>query len=120
MSKRMTPEQEAEARKAYIDSVLKDWPPMTSEQARKVAHLLYPDRFASRPTQPSAYELEQRRKENERAEALKKAKKAAEAMTACDVCDLQPEAHQYQKAYGAFHEWVPGRAEKLLKRKASK
>jgi len=112
----------AETRKAYIDGILADWPPPTPQQARIIAENLYPGSAApSGPREPSAWELEQRRKENERAHALKQAKKAAESLTACDVCNLQPEVHGIRRSMGAdMHDWQPGRAEKLLKRKASK
>jgi hypothetical protein len=66
---------------------------------------------------PSEYELEQRRKAQKREDALKKAQKAALALTACDVCNLQPEVHHIRRAQRIdMHEWVPGRAEKVMAR----
>jgi hypothetical protein len=53
----------------------------------------------------------------EREDALKEARKAALALTACDVCNLQPEAHSIRRAQHIdMHEWVPGRAEKVMAR----
>jgi hypothetical protein len=105
-------------RAAHIDALLEDWPPLTPRQAKVVASLLYGEDIAkARHSEPTAYEVEQRRKSQEREDALKSAKKLAEAMTACDVCDLQPDAHHYQKNYGmGYHEWIPGRAEKVMSR----
>jgi len=111
-----------ESRDEYIARIVAGFPPPSAAQLDKVWALLGLGGSADRgPREPSAYELEQRRKENERLDALKKAKKAAEAMTACDVCNLQPEVHGIRRSMGAdMHDWQPGRAEKLLKRAPKK
>lgn len=109
--------------KAYAASVVAAAPPVTPEIAAELARLLYGGPEARRyvpAAGASEQELDRQRKADERASELKKAKSLAESLTACDVCDLQPEAHDYQQAYGAYHEWQPGRAARLLKRKTKR
>lgn len=115
----MTPD---EKRAAYIARVVAEAPPLTAAQIDGLALLLRPETAAARgPRQPSAYELEERRKEQERQAALHAAKKLAESLTECDACNLQPIAHSMNqlRAFG-FHEWVPGRAEKVMAERAAK
>lgn len=126
---RMTEEQKA-ARKAEREAKQKadiqawarkkaeEMPPLTEEQIAKVSRILYGGVVDRAPREPSAYELEQRRKAQEQADALKEAERIAASMLACDVCDLPPVAHRMQQEYSAgvgFHEWVPGRAQRILK-----
>jgi len=131
MAKRMTPEekaQRAEAREAarkaqrdeHIQKLLADWPPLTLDQAHKLRVLLYPNhKHPAADRGPTPHEIEPRRKQREREDALAAAKKLAESLTACDVCDIQPEQHYYaQRGAIDMHEWQPGRAEKIMKGKA--
>jgi hypothetical protein len=129
----LTPEEEAELttpearrlylgylkNKPYFDKILAGWPEPTEKQIRTMHHLLGPT-GGSGPapyTGPSEYELQQRQQAREREDALKKAQKAALALTACDVCNLQPEVHHIRRAQRIdMHEWVPGRAEKVMAR----
>jgi hypothetical protein len=100
-------------RKPYFDALLADWPEPTPRQAAIIRYNLGldPAPYAG----PSEYELAQRRKIQEREDALKEARKAALALTACDVCNLQPEVHNIRRAQRIdMHEWVPGRAEKFI------
>lgn len=107
----------AETLEQYADRITATWPLPTEAQQRVIAYNLYGIDHMGRTAGagPSAYELEERKKANERAEALANARKAALAMTACDVCNLQPDAHQFSERHGIdSHEWTPGRAEKIL------
>lgn len=106
-------------RHQYIFGILADWPEPTEQQARTIQYLLGPNGGVGPAprTGPSEYELEQRRKDQEREDALKEARNAALALTACDVCNLQPEVHHIRKAQRIdMHDWVPGRAEKVMNR----
>lgn len=119
MGKLLTDEQKS-ARAAYIEDLIKDWPPPTEKQTKLIIGLLYGS-SPRKPQGPSQWDLERQRKERELAEALSKARKAAAAMTACDVCNLQPDEHEYANRYSIdSHEWVPGRAERLLAQKGKR
>lgn len=105
---------------AEVDEHMRDliatWPPLTSDQKTKLRIILR----GSAPPKPyakTAIELEmERRAEAQRAQ-VKAAEDLAAAMIACDVCDLPPVAHTVQdRYYGGYHEWVPGRAEKIMKK----
>jgi hypothetical protein len=106
---------------AEVDESLRElvanWPPLTSEQKCKLRILLR----GSAPSKPYAKtpaELEMERRAEELRAQMKAAEDMAAAMIACDVCDLPPVAHTVQdRYYGGYHEWVPGRAEKLMARK---
>ena len=109
----MTPEQ-IEALRVKARAEVAKWPPLTPELRQRVAEIFGVEARLSR-TGPSEYELEQRRKAQERADALKAAQQAALALTACDVCNLQPDQHVYaQRRSIDSHEWQPGRAEKIM------
>lgn len=111
---------EGETTAEYAKRLVATWPLPSLEQRRRVTILLYGDTEPAF-TGPSEYELEQRRKAQEREDALKKAQQAALAMTACDVCNLQPDQHRYRQASTVdMHEWQPGRAEKLMKMETNK
>lgn len=129
---RMTEEQKAARRaereakqkadiQAWAQKKAEELPPLTDEQIFKIARIMRGDRVPPTPREPSAYELEQRRKAQERADALKEAERIAASMLACDVCGLPPVAHRMQQEYSAgvgFHEWVPGRAQRILRGEA--
>lgn len=102
---------------AHVQKVLLAAPPLTDEQWDKIARVLRGAPAERVPRQPSPYELEQQRIAQEREEAIQFAERAAASMLACDVCNLPPVAHRVQSNYGAvgFHDWQPGRAQKLLK-----
>lgn len=102
-------------RDAYIQEVLAEWPPLTDEQIWTIRKLMDLDLPQGGPRKPTAYEVEQRRQDSERAQALRKAQKAALALTACDVCNLQPDEHQYANRFKIdAHQWTPGRAERIM------
>jgi hypothetical protein len=104
-------------RAAYFEAILVDWPEPTDAQRKFIEYQLSGGVGPAPSTGPSSYELEQRRKAQEREDALKEARKAAMALTACDVCNLQPEVHEIRRAQRIdMHEWVPGRAEKVMAR----
>lgn len=102
----------------YVARVVAAAPPISDETLDLLAVIFAP---AIRPGQdpharrePSAAELERQRKAQEREDAKTAAKKLALSMTACDVCDLQPDVHEFQQKHGTYHEWEPGRAEKIM------
>jgi hypothetical protein len=105
----------------YAKRIVADWPLPSQAQIDKISILLRGEDYHPGPRVPSAYELEQQRKVQERADALKAAQKLAEEMTACDVCNLQPNVHYIRRGMGIdSHEWTPGRAEKIMKMRAAK
>lgn len=124
---RMTDEQKA-ARKAereakrkadmdaWVEREIAKIEPLTDEQLCKIVRIMRGERVSPEPRVPSAYELEQRRQYDEQAAALKEAERLAEAMLVCDMCDLSPAAHRAQRHHGVvgFHDWVPGRAQKIM------
>lgn len=124
MSRKVTAEARAERKAkekadydAHIKRIVAEAPPLSDAQLDYLAVLLRPVIHGNKPLgprEPSAYELEQRRIEKERADGLRAAMKAAEALTACDICDLQPDAHTYQNATASYHEWEPGRAARVM------
>jgi len=101
----------------HIRDLAANWPTLSREQKDKLRILLRGDILPSGPYVPTPAEIERERKAKEQAARLKKAEDLAAAMVACDVCDLPPVAHHVQdRYYGGYHEWQPGRAEKLMKR----
>lgn len=110
------PMLEGETGQQYAARVVGAWPAPTTEQQAVIRRYLYGiEETQESPSKPSEYELEQRRKQQEREQALCEAKKAALALTACDVCNLQPDAHWVRRGQGIdMHEWMPGRAEKII------
>lgn len=105
---------QAETREEWIARVVSEAPPLTDAQLVLLRSIMFPARESSARSKPSAYELEQRRLARERSDALAAAKKLAESLTECDACGLQPAAHFYQRGYAGFHDWEPGRAQKIM------
>jgi hypothetical protein len=122
LTKMRSPNGEVRASKAqverqrYLGELLAEWPEPTAKQENLIDRLVF--NVGPAPAAgPSEYELEQRRKAQAREDALKEARTAALALTACDVCNLQPEVHHIRRAQRIdMHEWVPGRAEKVMAR----
>ena len=105
--------KQAGVRAAYIARAIAEAPPISDEVIDRLAVMLNPRSRVD--SGPSASVLEERRKWQEREDAMKAAKKLAESLTACDVCDLQPDAHTFQKSHGAgYHDWEPGRAARVM------
>lgn len=99
---------------AHVKELVKNWPPMTQGQIDRVSILLRGD-VETKPLPPAAADIERQRIENERLQAMESAQALAASLVACDVCDLPPEAHTRQKMYGSgYHDWEPGRADKIL------
>lgn len=101
---------------AFVERELRKAPPLQPWQLGVIARALRGDIVHDIPTPPSEHELEQRRKVETQAAAIKEAERMAAKIMACDACNLSPDAHRYQKNYGGvgFHEWVPGRAQRIL------
>jgi hypothetical protein len=99
---------------AYAKALVAGWPEISKAQADRVAILLRGETVSPLPHQPTERELVARQEAEGRAMALQAAKDLALSLTACDVCDLQPETHNFQRSYGDFHEWAPGRADRVV------
>jgi hypothetical protein len=109
------------SRADYIAQTVAAAPPLSNEVIDYIAVLLSPQSGAEPgPRIISQAEAERQRIETERVTGLEAAKRLSASLMACDICDLPPEAHDAQQRYGAFHEWQPGRAEKVMKRKAKR
>lgn len=100
-----------------VAKALENFPPLTQAQKDKIWCILHPE-HPLQPRELTPYEIEQRRLENERRrarnEAIAEAKRLSDAMLACDVCNLPPIAHTMQQRDGIFHDWEPGRAQKIM------
>lgn len=105
---------------AYVTRVVAEAPPLTDEQRDRIAVLLRPAADGHDPRRALHIEraLEAERKAWEakaKSEAsLKEARRFAASLLLCDVCSIPPEGH-YKKG----HEWVPGRAERVLREKGA-
>ena len=97
---------------AYIKRKVDAWPPLTDDQRDRIAILLRP--AGSRLYATPAPDLAAIKEEQRVAQALADAKSLSAAVIACDVCDLPPAAHGLK--FG--HDWVPGRAEKIMRAEA--
>lgn len=102
----------------HVDRTVAEWPAPTPEQVHRVAELLY-GRTVHIPMTPGPAEMDAHRKAEEAAREQERVRKLAEAMTACDICDVPLDRHHYAEDTALFdgHEWVAGRAEKVMARK---
>lgn len=102
----------------YVEREVAKAPPLRQDQINVIARALRGEVVRDTPTPPSAYELEQRKRRDAHAASIKHAEELAASMMACDACNLPPVAHRAQSQHGGgvgFHEWVPGRAQRILK-----
>lgn len=102
---------------AYVEREVAKAPPLKPGQVAIVSRALRGEPLINNtPKPPNAYQLEQQRKAEEHAQAIKDAEALAASLIACDACNLPPVAHRVQRQYGGvgFHEWVPGRAQRIL------
>jgi hypothetical protein len=98
----------------HIDRIVAEAPPISDERLDQIAVLLRPNHVLTNRG-PSPAQLERERQEAERQAAFKEASRMAATLMACDACDQPPEAHGFQNRLTlGFHEWVPGRAAKIM------
>lgn len=104
--------------RAHEKAVAAAWKPLSRDQLDRVAMIF---RGGAIPSMPSPQEVEQREQRAQAEREQRAAEAYAESLTECDVCNIPLSKHDHaaRNSYGKFHNWVPGRAEKVIRGKGA-